>query len=57
MAAAFVALNTLFLNVLGMETALYVLLVLVTFYLYLKEQHIWAALFASLAFLMRWDGI
>jgi len=56
-AAAFVACNTLFLNVLGMETTLYVLLALSTFYLYLKEQPTWAALCAGLTFLVRWDGI
>lgn len=56
-AAAFVALNPLFLGVLGMETTLYVLLALSTFYLYLKEQPIWAALCAGLTFLARWDGI
>jgi len=56
-AASIVALNALFLNVLGMETSLYVLLVLLTFYFYLLEKPIWAALFAGLAFLMRWDGI
>lgn len=56
-AAAFVALNSLFLGVLGMETTLYVLLALLTFYLYLKEQPIWAALCAGLTFLTRWDGI
>jgi hypothetical protein len=56
-AAALIALNTLFLNVLGMETTLYVLLALSTFYLFLKEQPTWAALCAGLTFLVRWDGI
>lgn len=56
-AAAFIALNTLFLNTLGMETTLYVLLALSTFYLYLKDQATWAALCAGLTFLVRWDGI
>jgi hypothetical protein len=57
MAATFIALNPLFLNVLGMETSSYVLLVLLTFFFFLKDQPLWAALFAGLAFLMRWDGI
>ena len=56
-AAAFVALNSLLLGVLGMETTLYVLLALSTFYFYQREQPIWAALFAGLTFLTRWDGI
>jgi hypothetical protein len=56
-AAAFIAVNPLFLNVLGMETTLYILLILSTFYLHLREQPSWAALCAGLAFLMRWDGI
>jgi len=56
-AAAFVGFNPLFLGILGMETPLYVLLALSTFYFYLREQPIWAALCAGLAFLTRWDGI
>lgn len=56
-AAALIAVNALFLNVLGMETMLYVLLALSTFYLYLKERPSWAALCAGLTFLVRWDGI
>ena len=56
-AATLIAFNTLFLNVLGMETTLYILLALSTFYLHLKEQPIWAALCAGLTFLVRWDGI
>jgi hypothetical protein len=56
-AAAFIALNPLILGVLGMETALYVLLVLLAFYLYLKGLSTWAAVCAGLAFLTRWDGI
>lgn len=56
-AAALTALNPLFLMVSGMETSLYVLLILLTFYLHLKEQSIWAALCAGLTFLTRWDGV
>jgi hypothetical protein len=56
-AAALVATNTLFLQALGMETSVYVLLSLLTIYLYLQKRPNWAALCASLAFLTRWDGI
>ncbi len=56
-AAALVATNALFLQALGMETPVYVLLSLLTIYLYLKKHSNWAALCAGLAFLARWDGI
>ncbi len=56
-AGAFVAFNPLIVRVVGMETSLYVLFVLLAFFLYLKEQPLWTALCASLAFLTRWDGI
>ena len=56
-AAAWIALSTLLLNVLGMETPLYVCLALLTLYLQLKRRLGWAALCAGLTFLMRWDGI
>lgn len=56
-AAALVATNALFLQALGMETSVYVLLSLLTIYLYLQKHPNWAALCAGLAFLTRWDGI
>ena len=56
-AAALAALNALFLSVLGMETTLYVLLALLTFYLQLRERPVSAAVCAGLTFLTRWDGI
>jgi len=56
-AAALVAFNTLFLSVLGMETSVYVLLALSTFYFYLGKRSVAAAVCAGLAFLTRWDGI
>ena len=56
-AASLLATNALFLNVLGMETTLYVLIILLTFYLYVSERPSLAALCAGLAFLTRWDGI
>ena len=56
-AAALIAFGEPFLNVLGMETTLYVLLALLTFYFYVQEKTIWAAIFAGLTFLIRWDGI
>jgi hypothetical protein len=56
-AAALIAFNPLFARVLGMETNLYVLFALATFYLYLKGRPIAAGFCASLSFLTRWDGI
>ena len=56
-AAIFVAINPLILNILGMETPIYILLILSTFYFYLKDKPLWAAVTAGLTFLVRWDGI
>lgn len=57
LAAAIVATNALFLNTLGMETPVYVLLALTTFFLQIKNRSEWAAVSAGLTFLCRWDGI
>jgi hypothetical protein len=56
-AAAFVAFSALFLTVLGMETPLYILLTLLTFFLHLSDHPIGAATSAGLTFICRWDGI
>lgn len=56
-AAALLAVNPLFARVLGMETSLYVLFTLATFYLYVKGKPMVAGIFAGMAFLTRWDGI
>ncbi|HSH04399.1 MAG TPA: hypothetical protein VLL52_17950 [Anaerolineae bacterium] len=57
LAAFLMALNALALDVLGMETNLYVMLMLLTFYLYKREWPWVAAVVAGLAFVTRWDGI
>ena len=56
-AASILATNALFLNVLGMETTAYVLLILLTFFYYVRERPYWAAFTAGLTFLIRWDGV
>ena len=56
-AASLIAVNTLFLNVLGMETTWYVLVTLLAFYFYVREKPAWAGVCAGLAFLTRWDGM
>ncbi len=56
-AASLIAVNWLFLGVLGMETALYVLVTLLAFYFYLNEEYTLSGVCAGLAFVMRWDGI
>lgn len=55
--ASLIATNALFLNVLGMETTVYVLVALLAFYFFLNERYTWAGVCAGLAFLTRWDGI
>jgi hypothetical protein len=57
LAASLLAFSPLFLDALGMETALYVMLILLTFCLSLQDRPIGAALCAGLTFLVRWDGI
>ena len=56
-AAALLAFNPLFPRVLGMETTLYALFALAAFFFHLQDRPLLAGLFASLAFLTRWDGI
>jgi arabinofuranosyltransferase len=47
LAAALIATNALFLNVLGMETAVYILLALTTFFLQSRNRSSWAAVSAG----------
>lgn len=56
-ASAVLSSNALFVNALGMETSLYILLILLTFYFYLHNSPNLASLCAGLAFVARWDGV
>lgn len=57
LAAGLLAASTLCLDVLGMETMLYIFLILGAFWLAQRGQTMLAAVCASAAFWMRWDGI